>query len=165
VDRGLSVRVLLAVGANPDPVWLQRAVTLLPAQTSELVLLHVVDVGPRHEWEQARGRFVARAPLRPEREASLADAERERGVAVLARAEAILSGADYRGAIRQRLVTGRPEREIVAAAATLGADVIVLRAREGAGRAPAGPASVGHVARFVVDHAPCPVLLLRGVTR
>jgi len=24
-----------------------------------------------------------------------------------------------------------------------------------------GPKSVGHVARFVLDHAPCPVLLLR----
>ncbi len=25
-----------------------------------------------------------------------------------------------------------------------------------------GPKSVGHVARFVLDHAPCPVLLIRG---
>jgi hypothetical protein len=26
---------------------------------------------------------------------------------------------------------------------------------------PTGPPSVGHTARFVVDHAPCPVLLVR----
>ncbi len=28
-----------------------------------------------------------------------------------------------------------------------------------------GPKSVGHVARFVLDHAPCPVLLVRPLTR
>ncbi|GAC1656538.1 MAG: hypothetical protein NVS4B12_29030 [Ktedonobacteraceae bacterium] len=28
-----------------------------------------------------------------------------------------------------------------------------------------GPKSVGHIARFVVDHAPCPVLLVRTVMR
>jgi nucleotide-binding universal stress UspA family protein len=57
---------------------------------------------------------------------------------------------------------GRPELEIVNAAAEWRADVILICPRAEYGEAPhIGPRSVGHVARFVLDHAPCPVLLLR----
>jgi nucleotide-binding universal stress UspA family protein len=51
---------------------------------------------------------------------------------------------------------GRVEREVVAAAD--GADLLIL-ARDG-DRARLGPKSLGPAARFVVDHAPCPVLLV-----
>ena len=49
---------------------------------------------------------------------------------------------------------GRPEHEVVTAAQ--GAALLVA-AREGAA---AGPKSLGKTARFVVDHAACPVLLI-----
>ncbi|MFD5011129.1 universal stress protein [Streptomyces chartreusis] len=52
--------------------------------------------------------------------------------------------------------TGRVEREVVAA--TEGADLLVL-ARDG-DRARLGPHSLGPASRFVVDHAPCPLLLV-----
>ncbi|MEW2314607.1 universal stress protein [Streptomyces bauhiniae] len=52
--------------------------------------------------------------------------------------------------------SGRPEREVVAAAE--GAGLLVL-ARDG-DRSRLGPHSLGPAARFVVDHAPCPVLLV-----
>lgn len=52
--------------------------------------------------------------------------------------------------------TGRVEREIVAAAE--GADLLVL-ARDG-DRTRLGPHSLGPHSRFIVDHAPCPVLLV-----
>jgi nucleotide-binding universal stress UspA family protein len=59
---------------------------------------------------------------------------------------------------------GRPEEIIVQVAHERQADLIVIWAREGAvGRAPIGPASVGHTTRFVLDHAGCDVLLLREV--
>ena len=51
---------------------------------------------------------------------------------------------------------GRVEREVVAAAQD--ADLLVL-ARDG-DRARLGPKSLGPPARFVVDHAPCRVLLV-----
>jgi nucleotide-binding universal stress UspA family protein len=51
---------------------------------------------------------------------------------------------------------GRVEREVVAAAE--GADLLVL-ARDGDDTR-LGPKSLGPASRFVVDHAPCPVLLL-----
>ncbi|MCG6494365.1 universal stress protein [Kitasatospora sp. A2-31] len=52
--------------------------------------------------------------------------------------------------------TGRVEREVVAAAE--GAELLVL-ARDG-DRSRLGPHSLGPATRFVVDHAPCPVLLV-----
>ncbi|WP_431952663.1 universal stress protein [Actinacidiphila sp. bgisy167] len=51
---------------------------------------------------------------------------------------------------------GRVEREVVAAAA--GTDLLVM-ARDG-DPARLGPRSLGPAGRFVVDHAPCPVLLV-----
>ena len=51
---------------------------------------------------------------------------------------------------------GRAEREVVAAAG--GAGLLVL-ARDG-DRDRLGPRSLGPASRFIVDHAPCPVLLV-----
>ncbi|MFI9066401.1 universal stress protein [Streptomyces sp. NPDC053429] len=52
--------------------------------------------------------------------------------------------------------TGRIEREVVAAAE--GAELLIL-ARDG-DRTHLGPRSLGPASRFIVDHAPCPVLLV-----
>ncbi|MFI7408039.1 universal stress protein [Streptomyces sp. NPDC049627] len=52
--------------------------------------------------------------------------------------------------------TGRIEHEVVAAAE--GADLLIL-ARDG-DRTHLGPRSLGPASRFVVDHAPCPALLV-----
>ncbi len=51
---------------------------------------------------------------------------------------------------------GRVEREVILAAD--GADLLIL-ARDG-DRSRLGPKSLGRASRFVVDHAPCPVLLV-----
>ena len=51
---------------------------------------------------------------------------------------------------------GAIEREVVTAVA--GADLLIM-ARDG-DRSRLGPKSLGKAARFVVDHAPCPVLLV-----
>lgn len=55
-----------------------------------------------------------------------------------------------------RTLVGPPERALVEAVA--GADLLVL-ARDGDAER-LGPHSLGPVTRFVVDHAPCPVLLV-----
>lgn len=52
--------------------------------------------------------------------------------------------------------SGRTESAVVAAAGT--ADLLVLARDED--RAHRGPRSLGHTARYVVDHAPCAVLLV-----
>jgi nucleotide-binding universal stress UspA family protein len=61
---------------------------------------------------------------------------------------------------------GRPEREIVNLAAAWEADLVIVCPRaEHHGKPTIGPKSVGHTARFVIDHAPCPVLLVRPLAR
>ena len=61
--------------------------------------------------------------------------------------------------VRER---GRPEQVIVSLAGELTAQLVVLHARESPQAYPrVGPPSVGHTARFVVDHSPTIVLLLR----
>ncbi len=52
---------------------------------------------------------------------------------------------------------GRVEREVVRAVAA-GVDVLVV-ARDG-DRSRLGPRSLGHATRFIVDHAPCAVMLV-----
>lgn len=57
---------------------------------------------------------------------------------------------------------GRPEQEIIQCVSEWHADLIVICPRSPVFGGPAfGPKLVGHVARFVLDRAPCPVLLLR----
>ena len=56
----------------------------------------------------------------------------------------------------QQIRQGRVEREVVAAAED--ADLLVL-SRDGDGSR-LGPRSLGPAGRFIVDHAPCPVLLV-----
>ena len=58
--------------------------------------------------------------------------------------------------VGQKIRQGRVEREVVAAAEH--ADLLVL-SRDGDGSR-LGPRSLGPAGRFIVDHAPCPVLLV-----
>ncbi|PJI86641.1 universal stress protein [Luteimicrobium subarcticum] len=118
----------------------------------EVVLLHVEDPGTAEAWTAAPvglfGRGVHDADPTP-----LHDAARQLLDAAAARLDA--GGSVRRDA---RTVTGRGalEREVVAACDD--ADLLVC-ARDG-DRRRLGPHSLGVASRFVVDHAPCAVLLV-----
>jgi nucleotide-binding universal stress UspA family protein len=106
-----------------------------------------------------------------DRLAQMSQAEQEQGMELLATALEVFrnhwpagaSGSEY---TQTTILRGRPEQEIVRCSASAPTDLIVIGNRRI--RAPhepphpPGPKSVGHVARFVLDHAPCPVLLLRS---
>jgi nucleotide-binding universal stress UspA family protein len=80
----------------------------------------------------------------------------------MAAQEILEEGSRSLGGAEMLQRTGRPEREIVQAAMEWQADVIVICSRSSIRGGPSlGPKSVGHVACFVLDHAPCPVLLVR----
>ncbi|MFI5225158.1 MAG: universal stress protein [Candidatus Limnocylindrales bacterium] len=61
--------------------------------------------------------------------------------------------------VRRTLLIGRPASEIVAAARELRAGLVVVGSR---GRGPFASLLLGSVSAEVVDHAPCPVLVVRG---
>ncbi len=126
----------------------------------QLLLIYVVDSRPAQEVQEARQRFFGRQGHGGER---MTAADERTAQDVLAEASAICQRL---GMPTQRLgsliLHGRPEQEIIRTANEQQASLIVVGARyRGAGRPLIGPQSIGHVARFVLDHAPCDVLLLK----
>jgi nucleotide-binding universal stress UspA family protein len=123
-------------------------------------LFYVIDTGPRKDIEHTRERFLRPATRALARADEMQHAERGAAEDIFQEGLRYLPNAE----ILQR--QGRPEREIVNLAAEWQADVVVICPRaEYGGKAMIGPKSVGHVARFVLDHAPCPVLLVRPLAR
>jgi len=153
------MRVLCAIGQRGGPELVRRVATVISGR-AELLLIHVIDIGPRRDLEQLRGP-LRHGPLdRPGREQALRAAEEGAGKAALHEALAVAQAAGFSSKIL--LDRGKPEQVIVRVARDEAVSLIVLWAREGAeGHPSIGPASVGHIARFVLDHASCDVLLLR----
>jgi nucleotide-binding universal stress UspA family protein len=150
------MRVLCCLdGTNIDQI--SRALsTLITADGRTIGLLYVTDLGPHHEIERKReGLLRPRHPSGPLQE-KIQQAE------VAAAQDILQEGLRYLSDAQTLSREGRPEQEIIQCASEWNADLIVLCPRSPASGGPAlGPKSVGHVARFVLDHAPCPVLLVR----
>jgi nucleotide-binding universal stress UspA family protein len=150
------MRILCCLdGTNAEQVS-HAAQMFFTAEPLTIALLTVIDVGPRRDIDRTRERFwqppLHHEPVTDEMQA----AERA------ASEEILKTGLGYLPLAETLLRQGRPELEIVNAAAEWRADVILICPRAEYGEPPQiGPRSVGHVARFVLDHAPCPVLLLR----
>ena len=154
------MRLLCAVGPRDGALVVREALALVRGPV-ELIVLHVIDERPRRDVDRQRG------PLRyisPERRWELGQAEESAGRATLAEAEAAAHDAEVEVRnVETRLERGKPEQVIVAQARAVNADLVALRPREYPESFPRiGPPSVGHTARFVVDHASRPVLLLRA---
>ncbi len=154
------MKVLCALGLRNGPALLERATSALSAG-HEWILLHVIDSGPRHGMEAyLRGNLLG-----PPEASSGILALQENAAAQATLREAMEAARRLGLTVRGEILRGRPEQLIVQAAHNAGAHLVVIAASEGAaGRPQIGPASVGRVARFVLDHAPCDVLLLRGST-
>ena len=164
------MRTLLCLDGTNTERLAQWAFQHLDIQDMRVVLLHIVDSGPAHDLERWRQRFVGMGERGARLLAEMMQAEQEQGDEVLAAARTVLaarwpggvSGADQIEGVTLR---GNPEHEIVRAASAMSLDLILVCARRarqpGESPAPSGPKSVGHTARFVLDHAPCPVLLIR----
>jgi nucleotide-binding universal stress UspA family protein len=146
--RARTVLVWVTEGTWRACVDAARA--LVPAET-RIVLLHVSPAEVPGAAHGAYAGLLGRG--HPERDPGPRLAEL-----------AAASAADLLAAAAGRLALpctrierrGRVEREVVAAAA--GADLLIM-ARDG-DHSRLGPKSLGPADRFVVDHAPCPVLLV-----
>jgi nucleotide-binding universal stress UspA family protein len=150
VDRRLIVRtvvVWVAEGTWPACVDTVRDWV---GDDDEVVLLHVTG-GETTAAHGAWGGLLGRGRR-------TRDLDREFDALAESAAGHLLDRAADRlgrpAAARHR--SGRVEREVVEAAQ--GADLLVC-ARDG-DRSRLGPRSLGPATRFVVDHAPCPVLLV-----
>ena len=141
-----SVYVWVAEGTWRATV--DAALDLAPTG-SVFTLLHVT---PDEVPDAARGAYAGlfgRAGRDP--------AVRLEQMAAASVGELLAAAADRLGRPCERLeVQGRAERAVVAASAQ--ADLLIV-ARDG-DRSRLGPKSLGRASRFIVDHAPCPVLLV-----
>ena len=170
------MKVLCAIGMQGGPEIILRVREVIGVQ-HELYLLHVIDTGPRHTLEEyLHGPGLLRHPPLPPhepgplhrpppppppgRERPIDEAEQAAGRAALEEASQEAERAGFH--IQTDIQRGRPEQVIVQMAQSWGCQLIAIQASEGTqGRPQIGPESVGHIARFVLDHAPCDVLLLR----
>jgi nucleotide-binding universal stress UspA family protein len=154
------MRVLCCLdGTNVDQV--SKATEMFSTSRPLTIgLIYVTDTGPRHDIEHLRERFLRPPGPSGPREEEMRKAEIASAQDILDEGLRQCPGAE---ALQRQ---GRPEREIVNTAAEWEADLVIVcpRAQYG-GRHPIGPKSVGHVARFVIDHTPCPVLLVRPLAR
>jgi nucleotide-binding universal stress UspA family protein len=154
------MRVLCCLdGTNIET--LRRIITdQLKSENLVVGLIYVIDDAPRKEIERTRERLLRPLHLSPEREAQIAQSE-------LSTAQEILQeGKQYFPEAELLQRAGRPEREIVLCGVEWNADIILICPRSpGSTGPPIGPKSIGHVARFVLDHASCPVLLARPVQK
>jgi nucleotide-binding universal stress UspA family protein len=151
------MRILCCLdGTNVEAIG--SGIAMLAATDRTVAVIYVVDKGPHHEIEHTRERFF-RPPTPPlAREHQMLEVEQSSAREIVDEGLRYLPGAE----VFQR--EGRPEREIVNAAAEWRADLILICPRaEYRDKHQIGPKSVGHVARFVLDHAPCPVLLVRPI--
>lgn len=154
-----AMRVLCCLdGTNSEHI--RMALSTITTNERTIALLYVTDTGPHGEMERKReGLLRSRQPSRP-----LSERMRQTETAV---AQDILQEGQRSIPDAETLHReGRPEREIVNCAAAWLADLILICPRSHYdGKPEIGPKSVGHVARFVLDHAPCPVLLVRNMAR
>ena len=167
------MRVLCCLdGTNTEQIG--KALEMLtPSQPLIVSMLHVTDTRPKEDIDMIRERFWRHPlhphhpPAPPEHPPRRSLREEEISEVENASAEEILKeGLSYCGHAETMKREGRPEREIVNLAAEWRADLVIVgsRARYRM-KEEIGPKSLGHVARFVLDHAPCPVLLLRPTGR
>jgi len=179
-------RVLVVVGESLLPEDLDRVLGALSWADADLDLLHVVDTRPLREFDLAAGGLPGRSGQTSERRGRMGALGAEAGARILA--DAAAAAAPRLPAVvtvRPWQRTGIPEHEILAAAHEIGAGLIVLGAtgdpaappppppgrhrRNAEPRGPADPPRFPHrhlspTARFVVDHAPCDVMVIYGGT-
>jgi nucleotide-binding universal stress UspA family protein len=154
-----SVRALLCVDGAPAEHLLKAALPLVAEQTL-WVPTHVVDTRARRDLGLLRGGITGAGPLSRGQLQAIDTASGEHTRNVMDSTAASLQALGQHSEPPQ-IRMGEPGREICAVAQAVDAALIVMFASR---RRPthAGPGSIGHTARFVLDHAPCPVLLVRG---
>jgi nucleotide-binding universal stress UspA family protein len=144
------MRALVWIIEDTWQATIDAATQFLPVD-AEITLLHVASTEPETVARAARrgllGRHPPPFPALQELQAISEQAAHE----LLSDAQARLGRSATLQARR-----GRVEREVVAAAD--GINILIL-ARDG-DRERLGPRSLGPATRFVIDHAPCRVLLI-----
>jgi nucleotide-binding universal stress UspA family protein len=154
----MLIVVCLDLEDGIDPI--QGLVDSAAIAGADVTLLHVIDTVERAKLEDSVRPGIVRPSLRDVEDALDVD-ERSMLRETYDQTVAILR-TQRAGEVRLSVREGRPERVIVSYLSESSAGLCVVGRRPDWKRnRDVGPRSIGKVARFVVDHAPCPVLMLR----
>jgi nucleotide-binding universal stress UspA family protein len=151
------MRVLVLIDGLHSADVLDSLRHLLNLGEADLLLVYVQGPGARAGLDMVRRRPGGHQ-LPPHRERGVADAENESAATALAEAEA--RARDLARSVETVQLRGEPGRAVLDLAVEKRVDLIAVRT--GGRDQAAGPRSLGPIARFVADHSPCAVLLLRG---
>jgi nucleotide-binding universal stress UspA family protein len=144
------MRALIWIIEDTWEATVADAARLLPSG-AEITLLYVTSTEPETLAHAARRGLLGRHSTPPAPPQALQEISEQAAKDLLTQARVRLGLAATLEARR-----GRVEREVVAAAEHM--DILIL-ARDG-DRERLGPRSLGPATRFVIDHAPCRVLLI-----
>jgi nucleotide-binding universal stress UspA family protein len=154
-EIGGMIQPVRAVVWLVEGTWqgcLDAAAKILP-RDAQVALLHVTPSDVGEITEAATTGLLGRAS-RAHRSTGHFEEVADEEASEILQAAAKRLGRENTELVHRR---GRVEREVVSAVAD-GVDLLVV-ARDG-DRSRLGPHSLGHPTRFIVDHAPCPVLLV-----
>lgn len=153
-SEGGKLRCLIAInGHERDDAFTSLRIVL---SHSQIALVHVIDDRAAYEVRQSRQGYLLHRGLRPDRQEAMARADETAAAAAFARTKSLL-GTPTDDDVGTVLLHGNPEREVVREARERAADLVVVFGRGG----DPGPKSIGKVARFIIDHVPCTILLVR----
>jgi nucleotide-binding universal stress UspA family protein len=141
--------VLVLVDGFHTQQLLESLNRLLPLRETELLLVYVQGPASRAGLDLVRRRPGGHR-LPPHREHEVSRAELAGADTALAEAAQLASSLASR--VETKQVRGEPGHAICDLALVSHSDLIAIRA----------PGSLGPVGRYVTDHSPCPVLLMRG---
>lgn len=158
-------RAVLVCLSGYDTAGFLTSVRAHVSTESSLVLLYVVDTRPEERVADARRKLHGGGGPFARMEERMASASDETADLILDEAIERCTALGWEAsAIQRRVARGHPEREIIHIAESPGQNIGLIAigaSHRGHAKPRKGPKSVGHVARFVLDHSPCDVLLLR----
>jgi nucleotide-binding universal stress UspA family protein len=150
------VDLIVACDGRESAAFLAVLARVAPLTGTRVSFVHVLDPAAQETWERMAGHHWLRRPPDHQERDRFAVADEQAAREILE--EALSLSADWPTASRETLVLrGNPERELVRLALSRTADLVAL----GQHRVELGPHALGQCARYVIDHAPCPVLLVR----
>jgi nucleotide-binding universal stress UspA family protein len=151
------VKLIAACDEHDLAAFLDNLARVVPLAGAEILFAHVIDTANEVDWRRMAGHhWMGRHAAPPEHD-GVREAETQAAKEILE--EALALSRDWPVAIRRTVSPhGNPERELVRLALTEQADLLAV----GQHRVELGPHALGRCARFVIDHAPCSVLLVRA---
>ncbi|HVA91956.1 MAG TPA: universal stress protein [Chloroflexota bacterium] len=150
------MKLIAACDEHDLTPFLANLARAVPLAGADVLLVHVINSTREEDWQRMAGHHWLGRYSAPRHE-RVREAETQTAREILD--EAVAFSQAWPAASRRAVdLQGNPERELVRLALAEHVDLLAV----GQHRVELGPHAIGRCARFVIDHAPCSVLLVRA---